>query len=178
MLIEDHETQTRAEIFAGLYEEAFPKIAVFIQKMGGNLEDTKDIFQDALIIYYERTRSRDLVIQVNEVAYLIGICKHLWLKKQKEHARHQMLDDASCIDLKEQQEVNVSSAILNFVEQAGKKCMELLLSFYYEKRNMKEIAAQFNFSGEHSATAQKYKCLQKIRMIIKNKALEKEDFYE
>jgi DNA-directed RNA polymerase specialized sigma24 family protein len=176
MQMEDCETETRPELFVILYEEVFPDVALYIKKMGGNLEDTKDVFQDALIIYYEKTRSGDLFIQVNEQAYLFGICKHLWLKKQKQDARHYKLDAVNMLNIRE--EPCVSSTILNFVAHAGKKCLELLQSFYFEKRNMNEIAEQFKFSNEHSAIAQKYKCLEKIRAVIKNKSLKKEDFYE
>jgi DNA-directed RNA polymerase specialized sigma24 family protein len=177
MLTEKCETQTQEELFIELYEEVFPKVAVFIKKMGGDLEDTQDVFQDALVIYYEKTRSADFIIEVNEKAYLIGICKHLWFQKQRRDSQNQKLDDTiNCGS--EQEEPRVSSTILHFVERAGKKCLDLLQSFYYEKRSMTEIAEQFNFSNEHSATAQKYKCLEKIRTIIKNKSLRKEDFYE
>jgi RNA polymerase sigma factor (sigma-70 family) len=178
MLTENCETQTREELFIELYEEVFPKVAVFIKKMGGDLEDAQDVFQDALVIYYEKTRSTDLVIEVNEKAYLIGICKHVWFQKQRLDSQHQHLDDAANCRLDQQEEPLVSSTILQFVEHAGKKCLDLLQSFYFEKQSMSEIAKQFNFSNEHSATAQKYKCLEKIRTIIKNRSLRKEDFYE
>jgi RNA polymerase sigma factor (sigma-70 family) len=178
MLTEKCEAQTREELFIELYEEVFPKVAVFIKKMGGDLEDTQDVFQDALVIYYEKTRSADFVIEINEEAYLIGICKHLWFQKQRRDSQHQKLDDTTNCGPDQQEEPRVSSTILQFVERAGKKCLELLQSFYYEKHSMTEIAEQFNFSNEHSATAQKYKCLEKIRTIIKNKSLRREDFYE
>lgn len=178
MLIENCETQTRAELFVKLYEEVFPKVALFIRKMGGDLEVAKDVFQDALVIYYEKTSMPDFSIQVNENAYLMGICKHLWFEKQRKESRHQKMDFNISNGLNMEEEPRVSSAILRFVERAGKKCLELLQSFYFEKRNMSEIAAQFNFSNERSATAQKFKCLEKIRAVIKNKSLRKEDFYE
>jgi DNA-directed RNA polymerase specialized sigma24 family protein len=178
MEIENGETQTQAELFVELYEEVFPKVAAFIQKAGGDLEDTKDIFQDGLVIYYEKTTTTDFVVQVDEQAYLIGICKHLWFKKQRLNARHQELDLTISNGLDMQEEPLISSTIMHFVERAGKRCLDLLQSFYFEKRNMKEIAEHFGFSTEHSATAQKYKCLEKIRTIIKNKSVRKEDFYE
>jgi DNA-directed RNA polymerase specialized sigma24 family protein len=178
MLTEDCETQTREELFIELYEEVFPKVAVFIKKMGGDLDDTKDVFQDALIIYYEKTKSTDYVIEVNERAYLTGICKYLWFQKQRQGSKYQRLDDAINGGWIQQEEVRVSPAILNFIERAGKKCLDLLQSFYYERRSMTEISEQFKFSNERSATAQKYKCLEKVRAIIKNKSMQKEDFYE
>jgi DNA-directed RNA polymerase specialized sigma24 family protein len=177
MEIENCETQTQTELFVELYEEVFPKVAIFIQKMGGDLEDTKDVFQDALVIYYEKITTRGFIALVDEQAYLIGICKHLWFKKQRQDTRHQKLNPAINCGLDVQEEPCISS-IMRFVERAGKKCLNLLQSFYFEKRSMTEIAEHFGFSNEHSATAQKYKCLEKIRAVIKDKSLRKEDFYE
>ncbi len=178
MLIEDCETQTREELFIELYEEVFPKVAAFIKKMGGNLDDTKDIFQDGLVIYYEKKMSADLMIRVDETAYLIGICKHLWYKKHQQDARNQQLDVTSGLFSVDESGKNVSKRILDFIESSGKKCLDLLQAFYFDKLNMKDIAHKFNFSGERSATAQKFKCLEKVRIAIKNRSLTKEDFYE
>ena len=169
---------TRQELLITLYEEAFPSVASFIKKMGGNLEDAKDIFQDALIIFYEKVTEQQTVIQVDDRAYLTGICKHLWYKKfrqEKKVFQSQVLPE---LKRTEEQESILSDRILKLMEHSGKKCMELLQSFYFEKRSMKEIAQLFGFSGERSATAQKFKCLEKLRSTIKDNALNKEDFYE
>jgi predicted DNA-binding protein YlxM (UPF0122 family) len=56
--------------------------------------------------------------------------------------------------------------------------MELLRAFYYDKLSMRKIAGQFDFNSERSATVQKYKCLEKVRDIVKEKSLTYEDFLE
>jgi DNA-directed RNA polymerase specialized sigma24 family protein len=176
MIIEPIIPQTREELFVSLYESAFPKAASFIRKMGGNLEEAKDIFQDALVIYYEKSTAQEFSPEQNETAYLLGVCKHLWYKKYKENSREQLLNEN--LKVSEEQEPKISESVLRFVELSGKKCMELLKAFYYDKLNMKELAGKFSFSGERSATAQKYKCLEKVRDAIRERSLSKEDFYE
>ena len=69
-----------------------------------------------------------------------------------------------------------TSRLLRYLEAAGKKCMDMLQAFYYDKQNMREIAEQFGLSGERSATVQKHKCLEKVRDKVKEKALTYEDF--
>jgi hypothetical protein len=54
----------------------------------------------------------------------------------------------------------------------------LLKSFYYDKMPMSDIGRSFGFSGERSATVQKFKCLEKVRDTVKSKALQYEDFVE
>jgi hypothetical protein len=41
---------------------------------------------------------------------------------------------------------------------------------------MTQVAETFGFSGVRSATVQKYKCIEKVRETVKQKALTYEDF--
>jgi hypothetical protein len=68
--------------------------------------------------------------------------------------------------------------LLRILETAGKKCMELLHAFYYRQDKVKEIAVSLGYANDHSLSVQKYKCLDKVRNIIKEKSLSYEDFIE
>jgi hypothetical protein len=67
---------------------------------------------------------------------------------------------------------------MHYLETAGQKCMELLKAFYYDNLPVISIAGLFGYSGERSATVQKYKCMEKVRETIKEKHLQYEDFVE
>jgi hypothetical protein len=71
-----------------------------------------------------------------------------------------------------------SAKILNYLETAGQKCMEILKAFYYDNLPVNVIAGLFGYSGVRSATVQKYKCMEKVRETIKEKSLAYEDFVE
>jgi len=68
--------------------------------------------------------------------------------------------------------------LMHYLETAGQKCMEMLKAFYYDNLPVKTIAGLFGFSGERSATVQKYKCMEKVRETIKQRSLTYEDFLE
>jgi DNA-directed RNA polymerase specialized sigma24 family protein len=61
-----------------LYQQAFPLVAQYVSKTGGSFHDAKDVFQDALVIYYEKQAAGAVAIQYSEKAYILGIAKHLW----------------------------------------------------------------------------------------------------
>jgi DNA-directed RNA polymerase specialized sigma24 family protein len=176
MLLQETKSITREEYFIRLYETVFPKAAAFVYKMGGSLEEAKDVFQDALIIYYEK-RTSNSSVHSDESYYILGICKNLWYKN---YHKNKISRPLSLITLRqdEEKEPEVSKKLMRFVELSGKKCLELLTNYYYNKSGMKELAVKFGFSGERSATVQKFKCLEKVRDAIKEKSLSKEDFYE
>ena len=177
MTAEDIKPPTLQGLFISLYENTFPKVAAYIHKNGGSLEESRDVFQDALVIYYERSRD-GLTVRSNEQTYLFGICKNLWYKKYHENKLKQSLELTPETKIKNEPQAVISGDILRFIEASGKKCLDLLQAFYYDQLDMKELAARFGFSGERSASAQKFKCLEKVRKVIQTRSLKKEDFYE
>jgi len=168
--------QTREELFINLYKNTFPPVAKYVSTMGGSFDEAKDVFQDALIVYYEKG-SRDIAPgSSREQAYVLGIAKHLWIKQCSENKKTNPLDDLDITDIAD---APISNArLLRAVEKAGKKCLELLTAFYYDKTDLAQIATVFGFSGLRSATVQKYKCLEKVRDHVKERSLSYADFTE
>jgi DNA-directed RNA polymerase specialized sigma24 family protein len=170
--------EQRETFFIHLYKKAFPSIARYISRMGGSLEEAKDIFHDALLIYYEKHNNKTLKLQSSDKAYLVGISKHLWTKRYQDKSRFSTLKTDDHSTFRETIQDPSSEKLLKFLEATGSKCLNLLKAFYYDKISLSGIAEQFGFSGIRSATVQKYKCLEKIRETIKEKALDYEDFID
>jgi DNA-directed RNA polymerase specialized sigma24 family protein len=156
---------------AEVYEEVFPAVASFVAKMGGSPEDAKDIFHDALVIFFEKDGRTG-----NPHAYIVGIAKHLWVRKYRIDKNRVDLDDS--IAIPEEELSPIAARLLRLLEITGRSCLDLLQAFYYEKRSAERIASDFNYSSAHSATVQKHKCLQKIRSFVKTKSLDYESFVE
>ena len=78
-------TAEREKLFIALYKSAFPSVARYISKMGGTFDEAKDIFQDALVIYYEKVTNAAVSINSNEKDYLTAISKNLWLRNFKDN---------------------------------------------------------------------------------------------
>jgi DNA-directed RNA polymerase specialized sigma24 family protein len=175
---------SREALFFKLYKQAFPLVAGHVAKMGGSFDEAKDIFQDALVLYYEKVQVPGLILTYSEKAYLFGIAKHLWSKRYQENNRHISLDSEENVsrhisDLADAEYREVSSLkLMRLLERTGQKCMQLLSAFYYEKLDMETLAGRFGFSGARSATAQKFKCLEKVKETVKEKSLKYEDIVE
>jgi DNA-directed RNA polymerase specialized sigma24 family protein len=172
----DQLSAKREELFTTLYKKAFPAIAKYVSRMGGSFDEARDVFQDALVVYYEKAASGTLQLQTGEKAYLTGIAKHLWFRKYHSDSKQVPLDG---FDVEAEEDAQPSDhKILHFLQTAGKRCMDLLKSFYYDQLPLSDAAALFGFSGVRSATVQKYKCLEKVRETIKEKSLTYEDFLD
>lgn len=166
--------KNREALFTHLYREVFPAVAAYISKKGGTLDQARDIFQEGLIIFYEKVIIDGFETELTNKAYLFGISRNLWIKSFNRQMKMEPVDQ---LDLAEKTE-NLPSTdqLLEYLKAAGQKCLDLLQSFYYEKLPMKALAERFGYTNDRSATVQKYKCLEKVREEIKSKSLNYEDF--
>ncbi|MBO9566854.1 MAG: sigma-70 family RNA polymerase sigma factor [Niastella sp.] len=144
-------------------------MARMIRRKGGTLEEAKDAFHDALLIYMEKEKAGRLQLHSSPKAYLLGTARICWLRaREATVALPEAFDAAEPADAgMEEREQSLRASLVS----SGKKCLELLKAFYYDHCSMQDIAARFGFNGTRSATVQKYKCLEKVRKEIKtNKA--------
>jgi RNA polymerase sigma factor (sigma-70 family) len=172
--------QSREQFFEDLYEKAFPPFARFAARRGASLQDAQDIFHDALVIYYEKSTDANVVIHTSPEAYVIGTARHLWIRKFHRDVQQVSLDAAEAamnIPADFYPEKN-EARLLRFLEKSGRKCLDLLQSFYFQKASLKEIASSLGYSTEHSAAVQKFKCIGKIRDSIKEQSATYEDFVD
>ena len=164
----------REAFFIGLYKKAFPAVAHYVNRMGGTFDEAQDVFQDALVIYYEKVQASSIC--VSEKAYLLGIAKHLWSQAYKANSKNQPLEDT---DMQAEQDEQPSTGkLMHYLETAGQKCMELLKAYYYDHLPVGDVATLFGYTGIRSATVAKYKCLEKVRDKVKQNSLSYADFVE
>jgi|GEM_PF-1138641 len=63
------EINRRQQQSFSLYKNAFSAFAKYVARMGGNLDEAKDCFQDALLAWYEKSAESGLHISKSEQAY-------------------------------------------------------------------------------------------------------------
>jgi len=150
-----------------LYRESFPDFARMVRRMGGSLEEAKDSFHDALLIYLEKEKTGKLQLHSSPRAYLLGTAKICWLHTRKKGTVLPLPEEFDTATSEEPDMEEREKTLLTALQQSGQKCLELLKAFYYDHLSMDAIAGRFGFAGRRSATVQKYKCLEKVRQEIK-----------
>jgi DNA-directed RNA polymerase specialized sigma24 family protein len=179
--MEDERTLDIVEVdhkhrLAQLYEDAFPFVARFVATRSGSFEDAKDIFHDSLVIFYEKSVAQQLPAGIANEKYIVGIAKHLWLRKFHEDHRKAGLDEMEeGISVPEEYFDQSDNRLLSVLQLTGRKCLALLRAFYYDNMAIREVTNTFGFSNEHSASVQKYKCIEKMRATVQQKSLKYED---
>jgi len=158
----------REQALTRLYRQAFPAVRRYIGRHGGSEQDAQDVFQDALVVFYEQTVGEKLTLTAAPSTYLVGISRNLWHHEQRRRARlpHETLpDDLQPPAAAEPEES--AFAVLDYVERLGAKCKNVLLAFYYFQQPLTQIAETNGYRSVRSATVQKFKCLERLRESVR-----------
>jgi len=156
-----------------IYRDNYPAIRGFIIKNNGYPDDARDIFQEAMIVLFEKAKSDSFVLSCRLQTYLYSVCRRLWLKKLQQQNRfnpsielnHEIVPVEDELELHEQKEADFK-LMENALQKVGEPCKSLLEAFYIEKKSMPEIAESFRYTNAENAKTQKYKCLVRLKKIF------------
>lgn len=163
-----------------LYENNYRTIEKYVLNNSGSIEQAKDVYQEAFIVVW-RNIQLDKFYPENEnalAAYLCQIARNKWadhLLRSKHFKKNTSLNDLAHklpeeIEEDEDKDDRFIDNVKKYFEKLGENCKEVLTRFYYKKQSMKEIAEHFAWT-DASARNNKYRCLQKLREIMKKQTL-------
>jgi RNA polymerase sigma factor (sigma-70 family) len=152
-----------------LYARTYPMVLHYVRQRGGTSDDAKDILQDAIILFYEKTVLDELTLTSTASTYIMGICKNLWRRQQEKKHSYQELTTEALETRWEEPETDAPAParqLMDYVEQLGERCKQLLVNFYYFGQRMEQIAAGQGYRNVHTASVQKFKCLERLRKTV------------
>ncbi|EJF11336.1 ECF subfamily RNA polymerase sigma-24 subunit [Pontibacter sp. BAB1700] len=148
-------------------------ISHFIISNSGTDDEAKDIYQEGVIVFYEKIKGNSLELSCQIKTYLYSVCRRLWLKRLAEKGRYanRIEDSENYLSLEEdvpQHEENERqfSMMAEALEQLGEPCRTLLEDFYIRSQGMQDIVEKFGYTNTDTAKNQKYKCLQRLKKLF------------
>lgn len=162
-----------------LYKKHFRMMAKLIIRNSGTEEEAKDIYQDALIIFWQKVSSGELVLTSKISTYLYSVCQNLWRKELVRKARKsdKNVEDLDSIDEVDYGQEERIKAIRKCVNEMGETCKQVLSLYYFDGLNMQDIADKLGFANANTAKTKKYKCKQELDRIVK-KQFDETDFFD
>jgi len=156
-----------------IYRQNFAMIQSFILNNSGSQDDARDIFQEAMIVLFEKARSGSFELSSQIKTYIYSVCRRLWLKKLNQMQRYSgnMDNIEETVPVEEELETHEKkNADFILMETAmskiGEPCKSLLDAYYIQKKHMQEIAADFGYTNADNAKTQKYKCLMRLKKLF------------
>ena len=156
-----------------LYKTHYPMIVHLICSNNGTEQEAKDIYQDAMIAFYERVQQPDFVLTCKIKTYVYAVCRRLWLKRLTQKKRYhgnideaesflQIEEEIKSIDELESDYLKMNTAMAGL----GEPCVSIIRDFYVNGRSMEDISAKYGYTNADNAKNQKYKCLQRLKKLF------------
>ena len=156
-----------------IYKSHFNMIQTLVINNSGSTDDARDLFQEALVVLYEKVRMGSFELNCQLKTYLYSVCKRLWLKRLQQSSRYVATDTEveSTVSVEEDMAVHekrdADYELMNkAIGSLGEPCKSLLEAYYINKMNMQDIASQFGYTNADNAKNQKYKCLMRLKKIF------------
>ena len=159
-----------------IYRDNYNLVQALVLKNNGTAEDAKDVFQEAMIVLYEKAKSESFSLNCQLSTFMYSVCRRIWLKRLMQQNRFMIAeeDQAELVsvenEVEEQERRNMEFSIMEkAVNSLGEPCKSLLDAFYLQKRNMQDIALSFGYTNADNAKTQKYKCLMRLKKLFFSK---------
>lgn len=156
-----------------IYRDNYSMIQSFILNNSGTTDDAADIFQESMIVLFEKSKSPDFELNCQLKTYIYSVSRRLWLKRLQQMQRfgrqaenvEDVIPVEEDLDMheKRQQDFSIMETAMSKI---GEPCKSLLEAYYIQKKQMQQIADEFGYTNADNAKTQKYKCLVRLKKLF------------
>ena len=145
----------------------------YVQSNGGNEQDSEDMLQEAIIVFWQKVCSGNFELTSKIGTYLLAVARNKWyaeIRKLNKFTDTELSEDVNDgqdsqldIVISEEKKQSVQKAL----EAIDPACKQLLLYFYFEKRNLEEITKIMKFVNSNVTKSKKYQCKKALESILR-----------
>lgn len=156
-----------------IYQDFSGRIRFHIEKRGGTAEDAKDVFQDALLVIYQKAQMPDFELTAGFYTYLYSVCHFIWDRKKKKKSNNTVtIPEDERLTLDEDIERDIikrekQKVFKDNLAKLGEICRKILRLFFLGK-SMTEIAEAASLENEHTARTRKYRCAKQLEKLVQS----------
>jgi DNA-directed RNA polymerase specialized sigma24 family protein len=67
-----------------IYRENYSAIQSFVLNNNGSVDDARDIFQEAMVVLFEKSKLDTFSLNCQLKTFIYSICRRLWLKRLQQ----------------------------------------------------------------------------------------------
>lgn len=165
------------QVLAHLYKELFPSVQGYIRKNNGIVDDAHDVFQDALMYFYNQVIKGTFDPKYTVYGYVYRLAVNRWINKLnkdkkmvfKTELSDEIARDTSYKRIGEEVESENSqkNIVKKFISYLGERCEELLTLRIYSNLMFEDIMLRMDFNSEAAAEMYFKRCREKLVDAIK-----------
>lgn len=151
-----------------VYKKNYKMMTRMVIKQYGTEDEAKDIYQEAILIFWQKARRDDFVLTSKISTFLYSICQNLWRKEleRKSKLSKEIKDGIEINDFDRQERIEIINQCINSM---GETCRKVLMYYYFDNMSMQDIADKLGFANSDTAKTKKYKCKKELDKLIKSK---------
>lgn len=150
----------------------------FGKKMIRDTSMLEDIYQDAIIAFYENVSTGKVTKLKSSIAtYITAIGKFMIYRYLRKSNSLIMLEDFNTAEIDEvfyeyidnvKEDDSLVLSLEKALKKLGEPCQTLLRLFYYNGKNNSEIMEELHYASTDVVKSKKYRCLQYLKQILKS----------
>lgn len=150
-----------------LYKKHYRMMTKMVLSNSGTEQEAKDVYQEAVLVFWQKAISKELVMTSKISTYIYSICRNLWRKEleRKKRLSHEEKDSA---EYQENDSKERSKIMIECINKLDDTCKQVLMYYYYDGMSMQEIADKLGFANTNTAKTKKYKCKKKLDDLVKS----------
>lgn len=151
-----------------LYKKNYKMMTKMVINNSGTEDEAKDVYQDALIVFWQKAVSGNLVLSSKISTFIYSICQNLWRKEleRKSKLSNEEKDNPEINDVDRRERIEI---VNNSINNLGETCRKILTYYYFDNLSMNDIAEKMGFANADTAKTKKYKCKKELDELIKSK---------
>lgn len=150
-----------------LYQKYYRMMTRLVITNSGTEQEAKDIYQEALLVFWQKSVSGKLVLTSKISTYIYSICLNLW-RKELDRKKRLVRESQDEVQYQNQEEKERNKIMVDCIGQLGETCKKVLMYYYYDGMSMQDIADKLGFANTNTAKTKKYKCKKKLDDLVKS----------
>jgi RNA polymerase sigma factor (sigma-70 family) len=151
-----------------LYKQHYKMILRMILRNNGTEQEALDIFQDALIVFWQKAMDTNFELTSKISTYLFSVCQNLWRKELDRKKKYEDSDkeESEYNQLENQEMVKI---IHDCINELGDSCKKILSYHYFDGLSMDKIATKMRLANSDTAKTKRYKCKKRLDDLIRSR---------
>lgn len=151
----------------------------FMKSMYKDHEELKDIYHDAIMVFYEKINTLGFELTCSIQTYLNTVCRNQILKRVNHTKRYEIngSDDNDDIiesitdTLEEFDDVNnerikVMRKVFEQMRESSSKCYEIMVRFWYKQHSMEKIAIDLGYANARTVINLNGRCRKDFKTEV------------
>jgi RNA polymerase sigma factor (sigma-70 family) len=162
-----------------VYHENYRTIRQLVKTNSGDDDDANDVFQDAIMVMYQKIRSNNLNLTVSFGTYFYSVAQRIWLNELKRKKRYPsfnegiefQIEEAEIIELMNRNDLH--KLVWKHFEKISHDCQKVI-KLFLEGKSIAEVTEIMKYNSEQHTKNRKLRCKNSFVTHIMNDPIYKE----